>query len=237
MLTVPQFLAGNLADLRRRIEAATAAAGRPAGSVTLVGVSKTQPAAAVAAARLAGVTDFGENYLQEALPKIAEVPRHGIRWHYIGQLQSNKTRPVAEQFDWVHTVDRLKVAERLSAQRPFHGPPLNICLQVKLADEDTKGGVLPADLASLARAVAVLPRIALRGLMCIPPDSPDAAVQRGYFARLRALLAELVAGGLPLDTLSMGMSGDLDSAILEGATHVRVGTALFGPRVKHADSP
>jgi pyridoxal phosphate enzyme (YggS family) len=237
MLTVPQFLAGNLADLKRRIDAATRLAGRPAGSVTLVGVSKTQPVEAVAAARAAGVTDFGENYLQEALPKIAAVPRDGVRWHYIGQLQSNKTRPVAEQFDWVHTVDRLKVAERLSAQRPYHGPPLNVCLQVKLADEGAKGGVAPAELPALARAVAALPRLALRGLMCIPPGSPDAAVQRGYFRRLRELAAALAAEGLALDALSMGMSADLESAILEGATHVRVGTALFGPRVTHDDNP
>jgi pyridoxal phosphate enzyme (YggS family) len=236
MLTGPQFLAGNLAELTRRIEAATLSAGRPPGSVTLVGVSKTQPAEAVAAARRAGVADFGENYLQEALQKIAAVPRDGIRWHFIGQLQSNKTRPVAEQFDWVHTVDRLKVAERLSAQRPFHGPPLNICLQVKLADEGSKGGVEPARLPELARAVALLPRLVLRGLMCIPPDSADAAVQRSHFGRLRELADALVADGLPLDTLSMGMSGDLENAILEGATHVRVGTALFGPRVRH-DEP
>jgi pyridoxal phosphate enzyme (YggS family) len=237
MLTVPQFLAGNLADLERRIEAATALAGRKPGSVTLVGVSKTQPATAVAAARAAGLVDFGENYLQEAVLKIAAMPREGIRWHYIGQLQSNKTRPVAELFDWVHTVDRLKVAERLSAQRPFHGPALNVCLQVKLAAEDTKGGVEPDELATLARAVAALPRLALRGLMCIPPESDDAAVQRGHFARLRALSAALVADGLPLDTLSMGMSADLESAILEGATHVRIGTALFGPRNTHEPQP
>ncbi len=237
MLTGPQFLAGNLADLKRRIEVATRMAGRPAGSVTLVGVSKTQPAEAVAAARLAGVADFGENYLQEALPKIAAVPREGIRWHYIGQLQSNKTRPVAEQFDWVHTVDRLKIAERLSAQRPFHGPPLNVCLQVKLADEDTKGGACVTDVPALARAVAVLPRLTLRGLMCVPPESNDAAVQRGYFRRLRELAAALVTDGLTIDTLSMGMSADLDSAILEGATHVRVGTALFGARVQHDHNP
>ena len=233
MLTVPQFLAGNLARLRHRIEDATRAAGRPPHGVTLIGVSKTQPVELVAAARAAGVTDLGENYLQEALAKIAAVPRDGLRWHYIGQLQSNKTRPVAEQFDWVHTVDRLKVAERLSAQRPFHGPPLNVCLQVKLGAEDTKGGVAPADLPALAQAVAGLPRLTLRGLMCIPPESDDAAVQRGYFAQLRSLADALRAGGLPLDVLSMGMSGDLESAIHEGATHVRVGTALFGPRVRH----
>jgi hypothetical protein len=237
MLTAPQFLAGNLADLERRIAEATRRAGRPPGSVTLVGVSKTQPAEAVLAARAAGVTDFGENYLQEAGPKIAAIPREGLRWHYIGQLQSNKTRPVAELFDWVHTVDRLKVAERLSAQRAFHGPPLNVCLQVKLAAEDTKGGVDPGDLPALAHAVAALPRLKLRGLMCIPPESGNVAVQRGHFARLRELLAELVAGGLALDTLSMGMSGDLESAILEGATHVRIGTALFGARKTHDPHP
>ena len=233
MLTVPQFLAGNLARLRQRIEDATRAAGRPPHCVTLIGVSKTQPVELVAAARAAGVTDLGENYLQEALAKIAAVPRDGLRWHYIGQLQSNKTRPVAEQFDWVHTVDRLKVAERLSAQRPFHGPPLNVCLQVKRGAEDPKGGGAPADLPALAQAVAGLPRLTLRGLMCIPPESDDAAVQRGYFAQLRSLADALRAGGLPLDVLSMGMSGDLESAIHEGATHVRFGTALFGPRVRH----
>jgi PLP dependent protein len=233
MLTVPQFLAGNLASLRQRIKDATQAAGRAPGSVTLIGVSKTQPAEMVAAARAAGVTDLGENYLQEALAKIAALPREGLQWHFIGQMQSNKTRPVAEHFDWVHTVDRLKLAERLSAQRPFHGPPLKVCLQVKLGDEVTKGGVTPAELPALAHAVARLPNLNLRGLMCIPPESDDAAVQRSHFARLRRLLEALRADGLPLDVLSMGMSGDLESAIHEGATHVRVGTALFGPRVRH----
>jgi hypothetical protein len=233
MLTVPQFLAGNLARLRQRIEDATRSAGRAPGSVTLIGVSKTQPIELVAAARAAGLSDFGENYLQEALAKIAAMPREGLQWHFIGQLQSNKTRPVAEHFDWVHTVDRLKVAERLSAQRPFHGPPLNLCLQVKLGDEDGKGGVAPADLPALARNVAQLPRLTLRGLMCIPPESADAAVQRSYFGTLRRLAEALRVDGLPVDVLSMGMSADLESAIHEGATHVRVGTALFGPRVRH----
>jgi pyridoxal phosphate enzyme (YggS family) len=230
MLTGPQFLAANVAAVRARIEAVTRAAGRPPGSVTLIGVSKGQPAALVAAACEAGVTDFGENYLQEALAKVAAVPRAGLTWHFIGQLQANKTRLVAEQFDWVHTVDRLKIAERLSAQRPFHGPPLQVCLQVRLEDEPGKGGVPAAALPALARAVAALPRLALRGLMCVPPPSDDLAVQRGYFARLRELAADLGRQGIALDTLSMGMSADLEAAVLEGATHVRIGTALFGPR-------
>jgi PLP dependent protein len=230
MLTAPQFSAANLAAVRRRVIAAAERAGRRPESVTLVGVSKAQPAAAVAAAQAAGLADFAENYLQEALAKIAATPREGVRWHFIGQLQANKTRPVAEHFDWVHTVDRLRVAERLSAQRPFHGEPLQVCLQVKLAAEDTKGGVAPAELPALARAVARLPRLALRGLMCIPPPSDDPAVQRRSFARLRELRDDLAAVGLPLDALSMGMSGDFESAILEGATHVRIGTAIFGER-------
>jgi len=230
MLTGPQFLAANVAAVRARIEAVTRAAGRPPGSVTLIGVSKGQPAALVAAAREAGVTEFGENYVQEALAKVAAVPRAGLTWHFIGQLQANKTRPVAEQFDWVHTVDRLKIAERLSAQRPFHGPPLQVCLQVRLEDEPGKGGVTPAELPALARAVAALPRLALRGLMSVPPASDDLAVQRGYFARLRELAGDLGRQGVALDVLSMGMSADLEAAVLEGATHVRIGTALFGPR-------
>ncbi|MEI8297317.1 MAG: YggS family pyridoxal phosphate-dependent enzyme [Pseudomonadota bacterium] len=233
MLTGPQFLVGNLARLRQRIEDATQAAGRPPGSVTLIGVSKAQPADLVAAAIAAGVADLGENYLQEALPKIAALPRAGLQWHYIGQLQSNKTRPVAEHFDWVHTVDRLKLAARLSEQRPIHCEPLKICLQVKLGDEDAKGGVAPGELPALAYAVARLPCLTLRGLMCVPPASDDAAVQRSYFGELRRLLEGLRAGGLALDVLSMGMSGDFESAIQEGATHVRVGTTLFGPRVRH----
>jgi hypothetical protein len=233
MLTGPQFLAANIEAVRSRIVAAARAAGRPPESVTLIGVTKGQPAELVAAAREAGLTDLGENYVQEALAKIASVPRPGLTWHFIGQLQANKTRPIAEQFDWVHTVDRLKLAERLSAQRPFHGPPLTVCLQVKLADEAGKGGVAPAELPALARAVAALPRLALRGLMCVPPPSDDLAVQRGYFARLRELAEALRRDGLTLDVLSMGMSADLEAAVLEGATHVRIGTALFGPRSVH----
>jgi pyridoxal phosphate enzyme (YggS family) len=230
MLTAPQFLPANLTAVRRRVAAATERAGRRPETVTLIGVSKAQPAVMVAAALAAGLTDFGENYVQEALDKLTTLPRAGVTWHFIGPLQANKTRPVAEHFDWLHSVDRLRIAERLSAQRPFHGPPLQVCLQVKLADEPTKGGATPAELPALAHAVAALPRLTLRGLMCVPPPHDDAAVQRDYFARLRGLRDELVAAGLPLDVLSMGMSADFEPAILEGATHVRVGTAIFGTR-------
>ena len=233
MLTGPQFLPANILELRKRIAAAAQSAGRAPESVTLVAVTKGQPAAVAAAAAAAGLTDLAENYLQEAIPKLAAVPRAGVAWHFIGQLQANKTRPVAEHFDWVHTVDRARLAERLSAQRPFHGPPLNVCLQVRLADEAGKGGVAPAELAMLARAVATLPRLVLRGLMCVPPPQPDPAVQRGYFGRLAELAVQLSRGGFALDVLSMGMSDDFEAAIQEGATHVRIGTALFGPRPTH----
>jgi pyridoxal phosphate enzyme (YggS family) len=230
MLTGPQFPAASLAAVRRRIEDAARRAGRDPETVTLIGVSKTQPASAVAAARAAGLADFGENYVQEGVAKIAALPRDGVSWHFIGQLQSNKTKPVAEHFDWVHTVDRLKIAERLSAQRPFHGPALQVCLQVQVEAEPQKGGVAPAELRALADAVAALPRLRLRGLMCIPPPHEDAAAQRAAFARLRRLRDELNAVGHALDALSMGMSADFEVAIEEGATHVRVGTAIFGPR-------
>lgn len=230
MLPSPQFLAANLAAVRERVAGAARAAGRAPESVTIIGVTKTHPAEVVIAARAAGLTDIGENYLQEALPKIEAVGRGGLAWHFIGQLQSNKTRPVAESFDWVHTVDRLKLAERLSAQRPFHGPPLQVCLQVRLADEPGKGGATPEELPALARAVAILPKLRLRGLMCVPPESSDPAEQRHWFAQARGLLEHLRQDGLPVDVLSMGMSGDLESAIMEGATHVRIGTALFGSR-------
>jgi len=175
---------------------------------------------------------LGENYLQEALPKLAalEAYRERVTWHYIGQLQSNKTRPVAEEFDWVHTVDRIKVAERLSAQRSFHGPPLNVCLQIRLGDEPTKGGLPPEQAIDLAHAVSALPRLRLRGLMCIPPESSSHDEQRRHFAAMRHLLEALNGAGFALDTLSMGMSGDLEAAIMEGATHVRIGTAIFGER-------
>jgi pyridoxal phosphate enzyme (YggS family) len=181
-------------------------------------------------AATAGVTDFGENYLQEALGKMDALAGLPVRWHFMGALQSNKTRPVAERFDWVHSIDRWSVARRLAEQRPFHAPPLNACIQVALVPEPTKGGVEPEDLAGLAGQMASLPRLKLRGLMCIPPPQPDARSERAMFARLRGLLESLNAGGLALDTLSMGMSADFESAIAEGATMVRIGTAIFGER-------
>jgi pyridoxal phosphate enzyme (YggS family) len=178
----------------------------------------------------AGVTDFGENYLQEALPKMDTLTDLRLRWHFIGGIQSNKTRAVAERFDWVHSIDRFSIARRLSEQRPFHAPPLNLCIQVELVPEPNKGGVAPEEVGRLAASVAELPRVALRGLMCVPPPQSNAGAERAVFARLRILLEELNASGHKLDTLSMGMSGDFESAIAEGATVVRIGTALFGPR-------
>jgi pyridoxal phosphate enzyme (YggS family) len=209
---------------------AARAAGRDPATVTLVAVTKAKTAEFVRAAATAGVTDFGENYLQEALGKMDEVGVMPVRWHFIGALQSNKTRPVAERFDWVHSIDRLSLARRLSEQRPFHAPPLNLCIQVALVPEPTKRGIEPAELPELAARTAALPRVRLRGLMCIPPPQPDVRSERQVFSRLRLLLQELNAKGLELDTLSMGMSADFESAIAEGATQVRVGTALFGSR-------
>jgi pyridoxal phosphate enzyme (YggS family) len=232
MLTGPQILPANVAQLRTRIERATALSGRPAGSVTLIAVSKDQPLPLLTAARQAGVTDFGENYLQEALAKLAALPRQGVTWHFIGQLQSNKTRPVAEHFDWVHTVDRERTAARLAAQRPESLAPLQVCLQVLIEPEPGKGGASPEALAPLAQALAQLPRLRLRGLMCVPPPGASAALSRARFARVRALKDELNAAGHALDVLSIGMSDDFESAILEGATHVRIGTALFGSRAR-----
>ena len=193
-------------------------------------VSKGKTAEIMRAAATAGVTDFGENYLQEALGKIDQLSDLGLRWHFIGAIQSNKTRAIAERFDWVHSIDRLAVARRLSDQRPFHAPPLNLCIQVAVVAEPGKGGVDPGNLRELAARTAELPRVRLRGLMCIPPPLPGAAAERAVFSQLRAMLDGLIAGGLPLDTLSMGMSADFEAAIAEGATHVRIGTALFGAR-------
>jgi len=226
----PQNLAAAVAEVRERIARAAADAGRSAQSVTLLAVGKAQPASLLAAAAGCGISDFGESYLQEALEKIAALHELSLSWHFIGRIQANKTRPIAEHFAWVHTVDRLKVAERLSAQRSAHAPPLNVCLQVNVAGELTKGGAAPQELPALAAAVAALPRLALRGLMCIPPEESEPARQRAWFARVRALKEQLNASGCRLDTLSMGMSGDFAAAILEGATIVRVGTALFGAR-------
>jgi len=210
--------------------AAAAGAGRSVDSVTLLAVSKGQPAELIRAAAAAGLTDIGESYVDEALAKIDALADLPLTWHFIGRLQANKTRPVAERFAWVHGIDRLKIAERLAAQRPYHAPALNVCIQVNLAGEETKGGVPATELSGLAAAVAALPRLAVRGLMCIPPEEDDPRRQRAWFARLRTLAESLSAGGLRLDTLSMGMSGDFEAAIEEGATIVRVGTALFGAR-------
>ena len=226
----PQNLPAELRAVRERMARAAAAAGRSAESVTLLAVGKAQPLELLAAAADCGVGDFGESYLQEALQKIAALQERALTWHFIGRIQANKTRPIAESFAWVHAVDRLKIAERLAAQRPFHAPPLNVCLQVNVAAEATKGGVTPAELPALAAAVAQLPRLALRGLMCIPPEEIEPARQRAWFARLRVLKDELNRTGLSLDTLSMGMSADFEAAIQEGATLVRLGTILFGAR-------
>jgi pyridoxal phosphate enzyme (YggS family) len=226
----PQNLPAALQEVRRRIAQAAAGAGRSAHSVTLLAVGKAQPVELLAAAAACGLTDFGESYLQEALEKIAALQDRPLTWHFIGRMQANKTRAIAEHFAWVHAVDRLKVAERLSAQRPFHAPPLNVCLQVNVAGEASKGGVTPAELPALAAAVAPLPRLALRGLMCIPPEETDPARQRAWFAKLRVLKDDLNNTGQHLDTLSMGMTGDFEAAIREGATIVRLGTALFGER-------
>jgi len=213
--------------------AACAVAGRPVQSVTLLSVSKTCEPAAVREAFEAGEHRFGENYVQEALDKIAALAdlRGRIEWHLIGPLQSNKTRVVAEQFDWVHSVDRLKIAERLSAQRPAALPPLQVCLQVNISGEASKSGLRADEVAEVARVVAGLPRLALRGLMAIPEPADDPAEQRRPHRALRELMAALRAGGLTsMDTLSMGMTADLEAAIAEGATLVRVGTAIFGER-------
>jgi pyridoxal phosphate enzyme (YggS family) len=269
-------------QVRNRMEKAALQAGRRVDSITLLGVTKGQPAAAVRAAAAAGVRDFGESYLQEALEKIAALQEPGSRaqppaagglvaaqqpapqepaarqrpaapqtgpaapgrstaapqpeltWHFVGRLQSNKTRPIAETFAWVHAVDRLKIAERLAEQRAYYAPPLNVCLQVNVAGEGSKGGVGFAELPALAAAVAALPRLKLRGLMCLPPEEREQARQRHWFRKLREALDALNGSGMGLDTLSMGMSTDLEAAILEGATIVRVGTALFGPRAPAA---
>ncbi len=217
----------NIAKVAARIREAAQAVGRDPASVGLLAVSKAQPAAAIREAAEAGMRDFGENYLQEALDKQAELGELPLTWHFIGPIQSNKTKPIAEHFDWVHSVDRLKIAQRLSDQRPAELPPLNICLQVNVSGEASKSGCAPEELPQLAQAVAAMPRLRLRGLMCIPAPSEDPAEQRAAFARLRALRDELP---LTLDTLSMGMSQDLEAAIAEGSTWVRIGTALFGAR-------
>lgn len=201
-------------------------------SVTLLAVSKTAPPQAVRSAFEAGERRFGENYVAEGVAKIAALAdlRERIEWHLIGPLQSNKTRDVAGHFDWVQSVDRLKIAQRLSDQRPAQLPPLNVCLQVNVSGEASKSGVAPGELPAIAREVAALPRLALRGLMSIPEPTPDVAAQRRSHAMLRGLFEQLRGDGLALDTLSMGMTADLEAAVLEGATMVRIGTAIFGAR-------
>lgn len=225
-------IAANIQQVRERIARACAAAQRPVQSVTLLTVSKTFSADAVREAAAAGEHRFGENYVQEAIEKIEMLQdlRAQIEWHLIGPLQSNKTRVVAKTFDWVHSVDRLKIAERLSEQRPPDLPPLNVCLQVNVSGEASKSGVTPDELPALAHAVAALPGVRLRGLMSIPEPSDDPAQQAAPHRQLRQLFHRLQQVGLDLDTLSMGMSGDLEAAIAEGSTMVRVGTAIFGRR-------
>ena len=228
-----QTITTRLGAVRARLEQACRDAERRPDAVELLAVSKTQPAEAVRAAHAAGQRAFGENYVQEALDKIAALAdlRSELTWHLIGPLQSNKTRVVAESFDWVHSVDRLKIAERLNDQRPAHLPALNVCLQVNISGEPSKSGLTPTQVLSLACAVDALPRLRLRGLMAIPEPAADLAAQRAPHAALRALFEDLKASGLSrLDTLSMGMSADLEAAVLEGATIVRVGTAVFGAR-------
>ncbi|MCW2268661.1 MULTISPECIES: YggS family pyridoxal phosphate-dependent enzyme [Pseudomonas] len=220
-------IADNLSTLAARIRAAAQAAGREPSDIRLLAVSKTKPAAAVREAYAAGVRDVGENYLQEALNKQAELTDLPLTWHFIGPIQSNKTRAIAEHFDWVHSVDRLKIAQRLSEQRPDGLAPLNICLQVNVSGESSKSGCTPDELPALARAIVALPRLHLRGLMAIPEPTDDRTAQEAAFAQVRQLQAEL---DLALDTLSMGMSHDLEAAIAQGATWVRIGTALFGAR-------
>jgi PLP dependent protein len=227
-------IASKLQAVDSTMQAACAAAQRPRSAVQLLAVSKTFGADAVLEAVAAGQRAFGENYLQEALDKIAAVaadePDAGLEWHFIGPIQSNKTRPLATHFDWVHTVERLKIAQRLSEQRPAGMPPIQVCLQVNISGEASKSGVAPAELPELARQVAQLPNIKLRGLMAIPEPETDVAKQRIAFAQVRRLFEQLNKEGMGLDTLSMGMSGDLAAAIAEGATIVRIGSAIFGER-------
>jgi pyridoxal phosphate enzyme (YggS family) len=229
-------IAANLQAVRARVVAACLAAGRPVDSVQLLAVSKTWPATRVREAFAAGQCAFGENYVQEGAEKAADLAGLGLEWHFIGPLQSNKTRLVAENFAWMHSIGRLKVAERLAAQRPASLAPLQVCIQVNVSGEESKSGCAPEEAGTLAHAVAALPRLRLRGLMAIPEPTEDVALLRSRFALLRCLRDRMNADGLQLDTLSMGMSHDLEDAIMEGATVVRVGTAIFGERLKGGES-
>jgi PLP dependent protein len=230
MRAIMATIATNLQAVRSTLDLAASRAMRPSAEITLLAVSKTFPADAIRDAYQAGQTAFGESYLQEALDKMALLSDLPLQWHFIGPIQSNKTRAIAEHFSWVHSVDRVKIAERLSAQRPPQLPPLNVCLQVNVSNEVSKSGVSPTELPALAQAVLALPNLRLRGLMAIPAPAANLDSQRLPFSQLRALMHALNAQGLPLDTLSMGMSQDMEAAILEGATIVRVGSAIFGHR-------
>lgn len=223
-------IASNLQAVRARIAKAAMAAGRRPEEVELLAVSKTWPVDCVIEAARAGQRAFGENYVQEGVAKVLTTVDLDLTWHFIGPLQSNKTRPVAEHFAWVHTIERLKIAERLSAQRPPALPALQVCVQVNVSGEASKSGCAPEEAPALCRAVAMLPRLHLRGLMAIPEATDDLAAQRAAFSRLRDVYNATRAAGLPLDTLSMGMSHDLEAAVTEGATIVRIGTAIFGER-------
>ncbi len=220
----------NLQAVHAAINAAALVTQRDPATITLLAVSKTVPAVVVREAYGHGQQAFGENFVQEALDKMHELSDLPLEWHFIGPIQSNKTRPIAENFSWVHSVDRFKIAQRLSEQRPGNLPPLNICLQINVSGEATKGGVTPAEAETLATSIATLPRLRLRGLMAIPAPAEELSAQRKPFAQMRDLFTRLNSAGLSLDTLSMGMSHDLSAAILEGATIVRVGTAIFGGR-------
>lgn len=236
-MSSPQTITANIAALRQRIVQSASDAGRDPAEITLLAVSKTRSAEEVAVALDAGLTQIGENYLQEAVDKQAALQGRNACWHFIGPIQSNKTREIASHFDWVHSVDREKIAKRLSEQRPEGKPPLKICLQVNISREDSKSGVLPEDALTLAKQITALPALQLRGLMAIPAASDDLAEQRAAFAALSAL-RDTLQQALPdqtLDTLSMGMSGDMDAAIAEGSTLIRIGTALFGPRPAKAE--
>jgi len=230
-------IAANLQAVHDRIAAAAQSAGRQASAISLLAVTKTWPVEKVLEAYRCGQYAFGENYLQEAAEKIAAVllqlgmpAAAELKWHFIGPIQSNKTRPIAELFDWVHTIEREKIAMRLNDARPAHLPPLNVLIEVNLSGEASKSGIAPGTELRLAQAIARLPRLRLRGLMAIPEPTPDVALQRERFARLRGMRDALNAAGFKLDTLSMGMSDDLEAAVLEGATVVRIGTAIFGQR-------
>lgn len=225
-------ISANLQAVLARIDALAIRYGRDPAAITLLAVSKTWPADCVKVAAAAGQQAFGENYVQEAVEKIGELAPLGLEWHFIGPLQSNKTRLVAEHVDWVHSIERFKIAERLSQQRPPQLAPLNVCLQVNVSGEASKSGCTPEEAPALAACIAALPNLRLRGLMCIPEPFDDLASQRRPFSQLREMYEKLQASGIPLDTLSMGMSHDIEAAIAEGATIVRVGTAIFGDRNK-----